>query len=283
MSTKFAGVSPRPFARLVRVEHRVIFIGQVRPQAGNWYFDEPIVAARDDEKIQIIIQESVFNVRIDTQGPANVDDEWLERVWLRCLAIVRAALDTLGFHQGASLEVERLTAMIDDRMAVFFKSSQPRFRLGDSDRVEGEVVAPFFTEAVNNPAFRHALADVRLAQSLDDDAAFNCYRAIEGLRQSFVLPGESVKSDKAKSWGRLRSALSVTEEQIGAIADAAQARRHGGDDTSEIATRLEHVQLTRELIVRFVNQLPKVNANAVPNVQSGQAITAESKDLTGGG
>ena len=41
---------------------------------GNWYFDEAIVVARDDEMIQIIIQQSGFNVRtprryrVDTWG-----------------------------------------------------------------------------------------------------------------------------------------------------------------------------------------------------------------------
>jgi hypothetical protein len=258
------------------MEHRITFIGEVSPKSGNWYFDEPVWAARDDEKIQIIMRESVFQVRVDTEGPDEIDDDWLDRVWLRCLAPIRASLDILGFHLGAMLEIERLTALVDDKTVIFFGSSQPRFRISDSERVEGDVLGAFFHEAMTNPPFRHALADVRQAQRLDDDAAFYCYRAIEGLRQLFVHSGETQKRDKAKSWERLRSALDVTEQEIGAIADAAKARRHGGDDTTAIAKRLEHVQLTKDLVVRYANQVPRVAANTVPDVESGGPLQAES-------
>lgn len=255
------------------MEHRVIFIGQVRPQTGNWYFDGPIVAAREDEKIQMMVQESVFTVRVDTHSPkADDDDAWLDRVWLRCLVVVRAALDSLGFHRGATLEIERLTAMVDDEAVVFFQSSQGRFQIGDGERVEADQIDPYFQEAMTNPSFRHALADVRQAQSLDDDSAFYCYRAIESLRQAFVLPEESEKKDKAKSWERLRAALEVTERQIGAVAEAARARRHGGDDTTEYEQRLDHVHLTRELIVRYVNQLPELKPKTVPSVEFGDFV-----------
>jgi hypothetical protein len=252
------------------MRHRVVFIGQVLPQAGGWFFDAPIWAERDDEKIQVVVQESVFQVRTDTEGPDTVDNEWIEQTWLQCLVILRASLDTLGFHRGASLEIERLTASVDDKTVVFFRPSQPRFEVGDGPRVEADVMNPFFTEAVRNPPFRHALADVRQAQRLDDDAAFNCYRAIESLRQAFVLPEESEKTDKAKSWDRLRSALGVTTEQIGEIAVAAKARRHGGDDATEVAKRLEYVQVTRAMILRYVEQLPEVQPEAVPSVETGE-------------
>ncbi|WP_078292866.1 hypothetical protein [Mycobacterium sp. D16R24] len=238
------------------MQHRVTFVGQVLPQSGGWFFDAPMWSKVDDETIQVVVQESVFQVRIDTEGPEYVDNEWIERTWLRCLVVLRASLDTLGFHRGASLEIERLTASLDDKGAIFFQPSQPRFVVGDGLRVESEVTTPFFTEALRNPPFRHALADVRQAQRLDDDAAFHCYRAIESLRQTFVLPKDSEKTDKAKSWDRLRSALGVTKEQVGEIAVAAQARRHGGGDATEIAKRLEYVQLTRKMILRYVDQLP---------------------------
>lgn len=149
------------FCETCQVQRRVVFIGNVRPQTGNWYFEEPVLAESDGERIQVIVQQSLFNVRIDTDGPDElVDEDWLERVWLQCLAVLRAALDTLGFHRGASLELERLTAMVDDKAVLFFRDSQPRFQTGEGERVEGEVMGPFFAEAMNNPSFRHALADV---------------------------------------------------------------------------------------------------------------------------
>jgi hypothetical protein len=208
-------------------------MGQVRPQTGNWWFEGPVWASRDNEMIQVLVQQSLFHVRIDTDGPDDVDNDWIERVWLRSLAVLRAALDTLGFHRGASLEIERLTGLIDDRQVLFFGPSQPRFQTSDDEHVEAEVIGAYFSEAVQNPSFRHALADVRQAHLVDDDAAFHCYRAIEGLRQSFVLSGESEKTDKVKSWERLRSALNVTEEQIGACrrgcpSTTARWRRHVG-------------------------------------------------------
>ena len=261
------------------MEHRITFIGEVRPKAGNWYFDEPVLAARDDEKIQILMRDSVFLVRVDTEGPDDIDDDWIDRVWLRCLAPIRASLDILGFHIGAMLEIERHTALVDERAALFFGHYQPRFRISDGERVEADVMGVFFHEAITNPPFRHALADVRQAQRLDDDAAFHCYRAIEGLRQLFVHEGESEKKDKAKSWERLRSALNVTEQEIGAIADAAKERRHGGDDKTAVAKRLEHVLLTRDLIVRYANQIPRVAANIVPDVESGGPLQIDNDQL----
>lgn len=248
---------------MVGMQRRVRFVGQIRPQVGAWFFDGPITARRENEFIQIIVQQSIFVVRVDTDGPEEIDSEWIEGVWRRCLAIVRSALDTLGFHRGASLEVERLTGMVDDKSVVFSRPIQPRFQLGEGDVVEGDVITPYFTEAVTNPAFRHALGDVRQAQQLDDDAAFYCYRAIEGLRQSFVLPGESETSDKAKSWERLRSALNVSEDRIREVAEASKSRRHGGDDLSEQSKRVEFVVFTKDLIARYVQQLPQPEAAPV--------------------
>lgn len=265
--------------KVIVMQHRIIFVGEVSPRAGDWYFDGPVYAARDDERIQMILQNSVFQVRVDTDGPEELDDDWFDRVWLRCLAPVRASLDIMGFHIGATLQVERLTALVNDGVALFPAHTQPRFRLNDNLRVDGDVMNAYFYAAMTNPPFRHALADVRQAQRLDDDAAFYSYRAIEGLRQLFVHEDESDKKDKAKSWERLRSALNVTEAEIGAVADAAKARRHGGDDETAFAERVKHVHLARNLIVRYAEQMPKVPANAVPDVESGGSQLEEDPEL----
>ena len=82
------------------------------------------------------------------------------------------------------------------------------------------------------------------------DRAVLCFRAIEGLRNSFG-------SDKADGWIAMHSALGTTRDDIDArIARFAKASRHGNwtdFEPSSAHDRFKMLQLTRDFLMKYLN------------------------------
>jgi hypothetical protein len=251
-------VDPQP-------SHVTTFIGIVHPQAGAWYFDEPIVARRDDETITMIVRGSAFQVRVLTPAVGTeIDETWVDQTWLRASATVHGALDALGFHLGAALDIQMVSGTVNDRGFIFPTLLRPYFGTVAGSRVDGAELQKYVPHAIDNANLRYALGDVRQALQLDDDSAFYCYRAIESLRQHFVEGDEEDRAVRVESWRGLRDALGVTEADIRAIGDAAKSRRHGGKDQLELAKRVEFLTTTRQMIARFVDLLPTLAVGDIP-------------------
>jgi hypothetical protein len=229
------------------------FSGLVHPTGCAWHFDDTVTVQRDDEDIWIGVWDSTFTVRVSSPEGAAVDFEWIEQLWQRTSAVVRAALDSLGFLLGASLEIELLSGTVDHPPN--FTNYYPGGFRSLSGTIRGAVdsqqITPYVTHAMGSADFRHALADVRAAQKLDDDTAFYAYRVIESLRQTYVETGDSGTKE---SWERLRNKLGLTRADLQDLQEAATARRHGENMAVEQAKKLEFVNLARDLVTRFVTQ-----------------------------
>lgn len=249
--------------------HITTFIGIVHPQAGAWYIDEPVLAHRDDETITLLVRDSAFQVRVSTPATdEKVDQAWIDQAWLRASATVRGVLDALGYHLGAAIDIQMVSGTVDNRGFVFPTVMRPVFGTVQVPRVDGSVLQKYVKHSIDNANLRHALGDVRQALQLDDDSAFYCYRAIESLRQHYVDGDEEVGAVRAESWRRLRDALAVSREQIQAIGEAAKARRHGGADRSNPSDRVEFLTTTRQMIGRFVDQLPSPETGDIPMAEA---------------
>ncbi|MGV9864550.1 hypothetical protein [Rhodococcus koreensis] len=240
----------------------VRFSGVVHPQAGGWYLDGPVTLHRFDARIDIHLHASRFSMELEIAG----DDDifagdvslWGNEVWYDAEATLRAVLDSLGFARGASLDIELVSGSVDDRGLIFPMMSMAEFAAVDGDHVESGDFGRYAGSALDNVHVRHALADMRMALSFSDDAAFYCYRAIESLRQHFVDGREDDDVVRRESWPRLRAALGVGEDELRLLAAHAKSRRHGGARALSHRERLEVVKRTRVLVDQFIRTLPAI-------------------------
>ena len=241
---------------MLEVVHVTTLTGNVHPQAGGWYFDHAIKVTRDDEEIQIILHNSNFVMRVISPGEDKTDEQWFIELWQRASVALRGALDSLGLLRGATLTVELIAGSVDNNAVVFEDPTKPNFALVQDARVESEKLGPLVRHSFENRHLRHALADLRQALALDDDASFYCYRAIESLRQHYLVGAEDDGAARRQSWEDLRIALGVAETDIEPIKLAARSRRHGGSQSADYAERKSHVIWTRDLIEKFAATLP---------------------------
>jgi len=238
--------------------HVAVLMGKVHPEAGDWYFDEPLVVKSGDDEFQIAVVHSKFSIRVTSPSDEDVDGDWFRQLWSRASAALRGALDGLGFYRGARLEVEFVGATFDNNGVLFEQPNHLDFAYTQDSRIEGEQLAPLTWHAFDNAHIRHALADVRQALTLDGDAGFHCYRAIESLRQHYLLGDEDDGSARKLSWESLRDDLGVSRAEIDVIREAAKSRRHGGAQSVAYADILAHVKWTRDIVMRFIERLPTV-------------------------
>jgi hypothetical protein len=247
------------------VMHVTIFIGLVHPAGGSWRYDSGFPLKHGDDQVWVHVHDSAFNVQVHSPGEGEVSLEWIDETWLRTSAIVRAILDILGFHLGASLDIELISAAVDNNSDFFpglFRPWPGTVR----EKVSSELTSPYIAQAASHPSFRHALADIRQAQRLDDDTAFYCYRVVEDLRQSYVEEGDS---NRTASWDRLRSDLGLTRDELRDLEDSATARRHGEVKVVDLSKKMEFVNLARTLVTRFVDRRSSPPPGIAANPDSG--------------
>jgi len=262
----------------------VRFTGLIHPRAGQWVYDAPIRLSRGDRILVISVQDSAFSVTLQTNDAEDLDRlseferaDWFNAQWQEASTWIRAALDTLGFHLGAALEVELLNGYVDlpdqptprPSWLVWNRLSQSEFSTVEGNRVGPDKITKYLHAAAAVPHVRYALADLRSALLYPDDAAFYAYRAVESIRQCFTDPDDDPQASatKTKTWERLRTTLNVTREELGELAEAAKARRHGAADFLTADDRRKCIRLAREVVARFIDsrpepQLPTASAEA---------------------
>jgi hypothetical protein len=104
------------------MKHVLTVFGVVHPQGGGWYLDAPFTTtAEDGSKIQIVLNDSAYLMRIESEGPDNIDASmgdgslgtWLNEVIYGHQPLLRGLLDSLGLHLGANLEPEMTGGTLD--------------------------------------------------------------------------------------------------------------------------------------------------------------------------
>lgn len=236
--------------------------GVVHPQGGSWYLDAPFVAtAPDGSIIQIVLIDSAYSMRIETEGPNNIEASisdgslgtWINEVIYGHQPLLRGLLDSLGLHIGANLEPEMTGGTLDGTVTVGNLMKLGVFGTQDgAPRVGGESFLPTSLLAISNPFARSALADVRHALRFDEDCPFFCYRALDSLRQHYAQKA-GMKSE-SNAWEAMRVDLEIDRKDIDAFKTFADTRRHGGAGTSVHADHLRWTLWTREVLARFLQK-----------------------------
>ena len=165
-------------------------------------------------------------------------------------SIVGGVVDSLGFELAVPLRFEATHAIKDGDVVHFIQQGWPELRVleqgteSPDDWVVEVHLAPVLDATVANPLIRLAVSDAQRAIESPDDAAFYCYRAIESLRLLF-LNGDDSGGARAESWRLLRTELSLTREELDAVKQLADRRRHGGHQVLTEQDRRQCLLTTR--------------------------------------
>jgi hypothetical protein len=173
------------------------------------------------------------------------------------MSVVQGVLDALGFSLAASLKAEVSAILSNGNTLVTRTVSWPELRSNpeDSLRVPEPELAPFVRAAMLNLHARHALADLRAALDYPDDTAFYSYRAVETIRQAFVVGDGDSDAARKESWVALRNALKVERESLDRVGLLARTRRHGEATNLTEEERLQALAVARGVVQRFVAAL----------------------------
>ncbi|MGH8259517.1 MAG: hypothetical protein ACREUG_07485, partial [Steroidobacteraceae bacterium] len=249
--------------------------GVVHPEAGGWHLDDPWTAtAADGSKVQISLVDSVYLMRITTEGPNNLDAAvedgsfltWLNEVIYGHQPLLHSLLDALGLHLGARLYPEMKGGTVEGVGVIGSMTAMAAYgTVSGAPRVGGDSLVPTALMAISNPFARSALADVRNALAFDEDCPFFCYRTLESLRKHYAATTDA--TSESKSWEALRADLGIDRADIDALKTFADARRHGGAGTSLHADHLRWTLWTREVLGRFLKKhSAEIQQGAAPSV-----------------
>jgi len=96
---------------------------------------------------------------------------------------------------------------------------------------------------------QRAFADLREAIRSPKDTGFFCYRAIESLRQFFVV---ELNAPDKQSWEVLRTALQIDRPTIDYVKTFADSARHGAGAAISDGERAEVFKKTWSIVGQFV-------------------------------
>jgi hypothetical protein len=164
---------------------------------------------------------------------------------------VRVEVDAAGFLYGHGYDVEIVHVVRPDSMdSLVFGVDIPALK-PDADMTArfNEVMRLF--DDPRGAYLQRCFGDLREAIRSPRDTGFFCYRAIESLRQSFVVEA-GAKDDKA-SWETLRSTLSVGRAEIDYIKGFADAPRHGAARGISDAERASIFRKTWLIVHSFID------------------------------
>ncbi|MFZ5478320.1 MAG: hypothetical protein ACOZNI_16250 [Myxococcota bacterium] len=210
---------------------RYTFHGVVLPEraqsgtvSGFTLHSEPLVGEAS-VSIRVEISNAQLAVIVEDEGTGL--DVWTLKNSVESVA--RRFVDTLGFFNFASYDVEIRSAILPDGTLVVFGVGHDdltafgRPLLSASGLTELDVLQVL---TFDTPAHL-ALADLREGNRSPDDTGFFCFRAVESIRQAFV--NCDLKQDKrdGASWTTLRRALRLERTFFERLQTFALPRRHG--------------------------------------------------------
>lgn len=235
-----------------------VVMGTVHPVAGGWHLEEPIRITVDGRKWTVILKQSQFHVAIEGQEP---DD--LPTFMNEVASLVQGCLDALGFHLATALRAETRSMVADgvgaDGLKLAYRTPswadllpEP---LAEPFYVAGDKLQPFTTAALGEPLARLALADLRVAIESPDDTAYLAYRAVESVRQWFLVGEQDDDNARKQSWKDIHAALAledVDESSFAELRRLARQRRHGAVAPLTENQRKDALLLARDVVARFV-------------------------------
>jgi hypothetical protein len=141
---------------------------------------------------------------------------------------VRNLADSAGFIAAAAFDVEITTCISPDGSHTIFNTAFPDLTQHTWDSAESQRVFNLLVGQAGTSAYvRMALSDLRNAIREPLDTCVNCYRAIESIRQEYLVGDVDDKEARKQSWVRLREATGATESDLDWLKELATPRRHG--------------------------------------------------------
>jgi hypothetical protein len=178
-------------------------------------------------------------------------------------ASVRTITDLIGYQRGCYFDVEILSAVSKntDEWAVFGIEIPILVKWRNNDSI-----GVFENRLLQNigayiPA-QIVLADFREAMRVAVGTGFYCYRAVEAMMQSM----KTSPQDKDRyAWESLRNALCIDRSAIEYVKQHADLARHGKPASITDADRGKVLQLTDEIIRRFLAFIMRDKSGLPPN------------------
>jgi hypothetical protein len=235
-----------------------VVIGTVHPVSGGWHLERPIRVTVDGRKWTLIFKQSQFHVAVDGQEPADLST-FMNEVG----SLVQGCLDALGFHLAAALRAETRSMVADgvatDGLKLAYRTPSWSDLLPELPtepfHVPEDKLQPFVAAALDEPLARLALADLRAAIESPDDTGYLAYRAVESVRQWFLVGEQDDDNARRQSWTDMHAALAlgdVDESSFAELRRLARQRRHGAIASPTESQRKEALLLARDVVARFV-------------------------------
>jgi len=164
---------------------------------------------------------------------------------------IRTIVDALGYTKGCGYDCE-IIQMVDDigNEPIVFGVGIPVLSAGDDQSISA------FTHIVSLYAdkrcayLQRCLSDLREAIRSPKDTGFFCYRAIESLRNYFMVE-KQMKTDR-KSWGVLRQELGVDRQEIDFIKQFSDPLRHGSTKPITDSERASVLRRTWTIVDKYI-------------------------------
>jgi hypothetical protein len=164
---------------------------------------------------------------------------------------VRVAVDAFGYLTGCGYGAEIVQVVpAESTNPMVFGVDIPalEYKSPDLNARFTEVMSLFWDP--RGCHLQRCLADLREAIRSPKDTGFFCYRAIEALRQFFVIETNSA-TDK-ESWDAFRTTLQVDRASIDYIKTFADPVRHGAGRAISDGERAEVFKKTWSIVGRFI-------------------------------
>jgi hypothetical protein len=160
---------------------------------------------------------------------------------------LRIATDLIGYLEGASFDIDMISATSDDGSTTIFGIKIPA--LDETRTKRGTIDNDLIKAVAEEITARFVLADFREAIRSPVGTGFFCYRAVEAMMQSMKTGGDQ---KDVPAWELLRTRLQVDRSAIDAIKKHADYPRHGKHQPISDADRAKVFRLTDEIVRRFL-------------------------------
>lgn len=205
-----------------------IFTGKVLPERAAVSVTTPLqlkVQAKDaDVEFKATISIAVSQVSVVVKTSEETVDIGTLRNYVE--HFVRSVIDAYGYISGRGYDIETTSVIKQDGSQIVFG-----VEVAELEATQGERPVSFHDLCgpdglvYRSEHLRRALADLREAIRSPLDTGFFCFRAIEGIRQSFIEDEDG--TDTKPSWDRLREALRIDRSWFKEIEEFALPQRHG--------------------------------------------------------
>jgi hypothetical protein len=205
-----------------------VFTGHVYPERYQWTMQptyEAIILHHDGRSSLVKISLTMSQVIVTAHTNSTEDALEMKN---RITRSARNLADSLGFVTAAALDIEIISCITPDGTHHVFNTAFDGLLDHDPGTPESTLIFnELIAHADRSGYIRMALADLRSAIREPLDTCVNCYRAVESIRHEYLQGNADAGPARKASWGRMRDALDLPEEDLRWLEERATPRRHG--------------------------------------------------------